>query len=67
MRLAAKCANAYAVGKLIKYVQPFRLEVGVQGGFKAFAHTVRRYVSSMPSGQVVAKLDFSNAFNNLNR
>jgi len=30
-------------------------------------HSARRYLDSLPPGHIVVKLDFSNAFNSLNR
>ena len=41
--------------------------MGVKGGWEASVHAVRRFVESMPEGYAVVKLDFKNAFNNLNR
>ena len=66
-RLAAKCANMYAVTKLSDVLQPIQLGVGVKGGCEAAVHTSRRLITDMPSDWVVAKLDFTNAFNTLRR
>jgi len=41
--------------------------VGVKGGCEATVHAVRRFLDSMPEDNGVIKLDFKNAFNNLNR
>lgn len=66
-RLAAKCANAYVVGKMAAVLAPLQLGVGVPGGAEAAIHATRRYVSTMPDSHVVVKLDFTNAFNTLRR
>ncbi|KMS64974.1 hypothetical protein BVRB_040730, partial [Beta vulgaris subsp. vulgaris] len=66
-RLAAKCANAYAVSMLGPYLCPRQLGAGIQGGCEAAVHATRRFIESMPPDHVVAKLDFSNAFNCLCR
>jgi Reverse transcriptase (RNA-dependent DNA polymerase) len=66
-RIAAKCANAYAIGLLNTYFAPIQLGVGVSGGCEAAVHATRRFVESMPDGYVLVKLDFSNAFNSIHR
>ena len=66
-RLAAKCANKYAVEKLSEQFAPIQLGVGVPSGAEAAVHATRRYVGSMPAENVFVKLDFSNAFNTLRR
>ena len=66
-RIAAKCANFYAVHKLSDLLQPTQLGVGVKGGCEAAVHASRRLIADMPAGWVMAKLDFSNAFNTLRR
>jgi len=66
-RIAAKCANAYAVTQLFEYFSPIRLGVGLPGGNEAAVHATRRYNEAMPDGHVVAKIDFSNAFSSLRR
>ena len=66
-RLAAKCANAYAISRLTSFFSPRQLGVGVPGGCEAAVHATRRFVQSMPEGYAVAKLDFTNAFNCLHR
>ena len=66
-RLAAKCANAFALTKLSNSLQPLQLGVGVQGGCEAAVHATRRFIDNMPDDWVVAKLDFSNAFNSISR
>ena len=48
-------------------LQPQQLGVGVSGGAEAAVHAVRRLVKNLPTGHVVVKLDFSNAFNYIRR
>src|SRR6218665_148072 len=65
--LASKCANAHAIAQLYNYFAPMQLGVGTPGGCEAAAHAARRFLTDLPSGSVLVKLDFSNAFNCLNR
>ena len=60
-RLAAKCANSYAMSRLGDYFAPIQLGVGVSGGCKSAVHATRRFLESMPNEFVIAKLDFTNA------
>jgi hypothetical protein len=46
---------------------PIQLGVGVKGGCEAAVHATRRFLQSMPDSFMVAKLDFTNAFNSLRR
>src|SRR6218665_3655028 len=64
-RLAAKCANCYAVARLTAHFAPLQLGIGVPGGFEAAVHATRRFIGSMRPDQVLVKLDFANAFNTL--
>ena len=66
-RLAAKCANSYAMSHLGDYLAPIQLGVGVSGGCESAVHATRRFMESMPNKFIIAKLDFTNAFNNLRR
>src|SRR6218665_38696 len=66
-RLAAKCANRYAVARLAAHFAPLQLGIGVPGGCEAAVHATRRFASSMGPDQVLVKLDFANAFNTLRR
>ena len=66
-RIAAKCANTYAASQLADYFSPIQLGVGIPGGCEAAVHATRRYIDAMQDGFVVAKIDFSNAFNSLRR
>ena len=62
-----QCANIYAVSQLADYFSPIQLGVGIPGGCEAAVHATRRYIDAMPDGFVVAKIDFTNAFNSLHR
>jgi hypothetical protein len=66
-RLAAKCANFFALASLGPRPLPEQLGLGTPGGCEAAVHATRRFISDMPPSHVIAKLDFSNAFNNLHR
>ena len=66
-RLTAKCASFYAIDRLAEELSPRQLGVGVAGGCEAAVHAVRRFLSGSQKGDIVVKLDFSNAFNNLHR
>jgi hypothetical protein len=66
-RLAAKCANVYAVGRCKDLLEPRQLGVAVEGGAEAAIHAARRFVLSMPADHIFVKLDFTNAFNSLRR
>ena len=66
-RLIAKCAVSYSVSKLVSYFSPRQLGVGIRGGCEAAVHAARRFLSSLDEGSVLAKLDFSNAFNSIHR
>ena len=61
-RIAAKCANAFAMNTLGDYFAPTQLGVGVSSGCEAAVHATRRVIETMPADYVVAKLDFLNAF-----
>ena len=66
-RIAAKCFNAFAISSLGDCFAPTQLGAGISGGCEAAVHAARRFIENMPSDYVVAKLDFSNVFNNLHR
>ena len=46
---------------------PEQLGLGTRGGCEAAVHATRRFITDMPPSHVIAKLDFSNAFNNVHR
>ena len=64
-RIAAKCANAYALATITDYLQPIQVGVGTPGGCVAAVHSSMRFLENMPDDYCIAKLDFSNAFNSL--
>ena len=66
-RLAAKCANCYAIAQLEDKLLPVQLGVNISGGCEAIVHATRRFTSKMTADDVVIKLDFTNAFNCLRR
>jgi len=66
-RLAAKCANHYAISQLGNSLLPEQLGVATPGGCEAAVYAVRRYMATMSDDMVLVKLDFSNAFNSLRR
>lgn len=66
-RLVAKCANSFALKKLADYFCPIQLGVAVSGGCEAAVHASRRFLEGMGDGEVLVKLDFSNAFNTIRR
>ena len=66
-RLASKCASSFASEKLKAYFAPKQMGVAVSGGCEAAVHATRRYLAELPQDHVVVKLDFTNAFNCLDR
>ena len=66
-RLAAKCANSYAISQLGDTLLRMQLGVATPGGREAAIHTTRRYMATMSDDSVLVKLDFSNVFNCLCR
>ena len=66
-RLAAKCANSYAMCLIRDKLLPTQVGVGTPGGCEAAVHAARRFMVKMSADEVIVKLDFSNAFNCLRR
>ena len=66
-RLSAKCAASYSSAKLVSFLGPRQLGVGIAGGCEAAVHAARRFLNSSSSSDILVKLDFSNAFNTLRR
>ena len=66
-RLAAKCAYSTAMSRLSDYFATIQLGVDDSGSCESAVHATRRFMESMPNEFVIAKLDFTNAFNNLRR
>jgi hypothetical protein len=66
-RLANKCGNAFARNELVSCLSPRQVGVAGKSGCETAVHAIRRYMENMSPDQVVAKLDFRNAFNCLER
>ena len=66
-RIAAKCANNFALTVLGNKVLPEQLGLGCLGGCEAAVHATRRFKFNMPADFVIAKLYVSNAFNSIRR
>ena len=66
-RLAAKYASMQVREQMGEFLQPIQLGYGVKLGAEAAVHAARRFLGSLPSDQLLLKLDFANAFNTLRR
>ena len=55
------------MSRLGDYFAPIQLGVGLSGGCESAVHVTRCFMESKPNEFVIAKLDFTNAFNNLCR
>ena len=55
------------VAKTSALMAPNQVGVGTPGGAEAAIHATRRFAQQLPTGHVLIKLDFSNAFNTLSR
>jgi Reverse transcriptase (RNA-dependent DNA polymerase) len=66
-RLAAKCANRYAITIMGSSLVPSQLGVGASSGCEAAVHATQRFLSTMPDDQILVKLNFSKAFNSISR
>src|SRR6218665_116317 len=66
-RLAAKCANRYALGRLDSFFAPLQVGVAVPGGAEAAIHASRSFLTIMTEDEIFVKLDFANAFKTLRR
>ena len=66
-RLAAKCANIYALAALGDRMLPVQVGVGTPGGCEAAVHATRRFLTNMSDSAMLVKLDFTNAFNSIRR
>src|SRR5207248_9738383 len=65
--IAAKCAAFAASSRLRTVLSPRQLGAGISGGCEAAVHTSRRFSASLSTDNIMAKLDFCNAFNSLHR
>ena len=69
-RLTSKCLSHLARSEAIKTLSPLQLGVGVRGGCEAIIHavnSVHRDANTPPGEQWTLLLDFSNAFNSIDR
>ena len=68
VKLVIKQFPAGSLSSLGNKLLPTQLSLGSSGGCEAAEHATRRLINDvMPADFVIAKLDFSNAFNNLYR
>lgn len=66
-RLVAKCVSKAVFKKAEALLSPIQLGVGVRGGIEAAVHSACIGLSAASPDTVLAKLDFSNAFNTIRR
>jgi hypothetical protein len=66
-RLAAKCANSYAMSLIRDKLLLTQVGVSTPGGCGASVRAARRFMVKMSVDQVLVILDFLNAFNCLRR
>ena len=67
-RLVSKCLASHVRQSAISILNPLQLGVAVQGGCEAIVHAVSQAMTSLPDERRWSiLLDFSNAFNNINR
>ena len=65
--LLAKCAGFHAVTSVGEILAPKQLGYGIPLGCEATAHAARCFLTNMYPGELLLKLDFTNAFNSLRR
>ena len=53
--------------KIFGYFYPLQLGVAVRGGGEAAVHSTRSFLGQLQQDEVIAKLDFANAFNTIHR
>ena len=66
-RLVAKCAAFLVKDDMGSLLFPSQLGYGTPRGAEGAVHAARIYLSSLESGKLLLKLDFSNAFNTIRR
>jgi len=69
-RLLSKlCISSISTKTLQDLLQPLQLGVGVSGGVEAIIHSFNRLIRqpNLPESFVITQIDFSNAFNEVNR
>ena len=66
-RSVAKIARQRVVEDMATPLSPRQLGYGIHGGVEAAVHASKRYLllQDLPSGHVLLKLDFRNAFNSI--
>ena len=62
-RLTGKVECRLLFGRAAALLAPRQLGFGVPGGAEVAVHAARRYLQSLPPGNVIIKVDFSSAFN----
>ena len=67
-RLVSKCLASLVRQPVLSLLAPLQLGVSVQGGCEAIVHATSQLMTSLPGNQCwTLLLDFTNAFNNINR
>ena len=66
-RLAAKVLVAKYQGEAAAELAPLQVSVGQPGATEAIIYKVREWARSAPAGHALLTIDFSNAYNTLNR
>ena len=66
-RLSAKAAGRHISDTMGTLLTPCQLGVGTPYGAEAAIHASRLYLKNLETNQVILKLDFKNAFNNIRR
>ena len=66
-RLIAKAACYSVSERIADQLCPLQLGFGVKQGTEAASHAARCYVNNLKAGQGFLKIDFTNAFNTVNR
>jgi hypothetical protein len=65
--LVAKVGCRSVVDRMKEYLSPLQVGFGTRIGAEAAIHSIRSYLSEIPSDFVMVKLDFKNAFNSIRR
>ena len=63
-RIAVQCANNFALSSFGNKLLPTQLGLGSSGGCETALHANKWFINDIDADFVIAKLDFSNAFNN---
>ena len=65
--LAIEVGCRSVVDQVKEYLSPLQVGFGTRIGAEAAIHSIRSYLSEIPSDFVMVKLDFKNAFNSIRR